>query len=164
MFSASNVCAIMTTATERLAPIASVKWTANRLGNENRGSPVSTAERQTMPKRSIGAKYEKRAPKAIMTTAIGNLGQMRFAVSTTASVMIPRIKEGRLNTGSSLIICSRSSNSSPVPAVPPKSFGTCMRITVQHTPEIKPPITGFDIKLTSFPAPSMKKSSSHAPT
>ena len=55
-----------------------------------------------------------------------------------------------------------SSGSSPVPAVPPRSFGACMRMMVQQMPLMNPPMTGVEMKLSTFPARSAANSSSHS--
>ena len=55
------------------------------------------------------------------------------------------INFGILICRTALIICSASSKNSPVPALPPISFGTCIIIIVVQIPVINPPITGSDI-------------------
>ena len=55
-----------------------------------------------------------------------------------------------------------SANSSPVPAVPPNSFGTCMNIMVSPTPEMNPPITGVEMYLTIRPSLSRKNTINHS--
>lgn len=52
--------------------------------------------------------------------------------------------------------------SSPVPAVPPRSFGVCMRMMVQQMPLMNPPMTGVEMKLSTFPARSAANSSSQS--
>ena len=48
-----------------------------------------------------------------------------------ASANSPITTEGRLITAAVLIICSANSKNSPVPAVPPISFGTC-NLRISH--------------------------------
>ena len=52
---------------------------------------------------------------------------------------------GRSDSSAVFSICSKSSNNSPVPAVPPISFGTCIKMIVEQIPVINPPITGAEI-------------------
>ena len=55
------------------------------------------------------------------------------------------MSESRLKLPSCEIMWLTSSNTSPVPAVPPKSFATCISMIVHPIPDINPPSTGFDI-------------------
>ena len=85
------------------------------------------------------------APAAIITTAIGNFGIIFLAPNKITSETIPKISDGRLICSTVFSICSKSSNNSPVPAVPPISFGTCIKMIVEQIPVINPPITGAEI-------------------
>ena len=98
----------------------------------------------TMPSFTV-AYFVIRAPAAIKSTAIGNFGMTFFAVNTITSAATPSARDGRLISPTVSAICSASSKNSPVPAVPPRSFGTCIRMMVVQMPVIKPPITGAEI-------------------
>ena len=85
------------------------------------------------------------APTSIIITDIGNFFDIFLLISTTATVPTPIMSESRLKLPSCEIMWLTSSNTSPVPAVPPKSFATCISMIVHPIPDINPPSTGFDI-------------------
>ena len=57
-----------------------------------------------------------------------------------------------------------SSAISPLPLVPPSIFGICINMIVVDIPLIKPPITGVDMYVTSFPARNIRNISSQQAT
>ena len=136
---------MMTTATDRLIVTASLTGTAVKSGRLQTGSPGSTASSVLMPQARRGRYFVIRAPAAIKSTAIGNFGMTFFAVNTITSAATPSARDGRLISPTVSAICSASSKNSPVPAVPPRSFGICIRMMVVQMPVIKPPITGAEI-------------------
>ena len=145
LFSARSVSAMITTATDKLIVTTSSIGTNVRSGKLHRGSPGDTASNVLIPHSFIGKICVKTAPAAIITTAIGNFGIIFFAASKMTSEKIPKINDGRLICSAVFSICSRSSNNSPVPAVPPISFGTCIKMIVEQIPVMNPPITGAEI-------------------
>ena len=135
----------MTTATDRLMTIISVTFTAEKSGIHQSGIPGSTVESVGTFHSFTGPKYVKSAPAAMSTTAIGNFGMIFLLIRSIASAIAPISSAAVFICFKVSHMCSASSKSSPVPAVPPISFGTCMSIIVVHIPVIKPPITGADI-------------------
>ena len=53
-----------------------------------------------------------------------------FAANKMTNDRIPKINDGRLICSAVFSICSNSSNNSPVPAVPPINFGTCIKMDI----------------------------------
>ena len=135
----------MTTATDKLIVITSRIGTTVKSGIFHFGSPVSTASKVLIPHAVIGRMFVRTAPNTINTTAIGNFGTSFFATSKITRETLPSTSDGILICRTALIICSASSKNSPVPALPPISFGTCIKIIVVQIPVINPPITGSDI-------------------
>ena len=142
----------MTTATDRLVMIASFGAIAEKSGMLHSGMPGSTAASVCTPHSLTGRKRVISAPAAISATAIGNFGITFFDTRRIKSAVSPITREGRLIVFKVSAMCSASSKSSPTPAVPPISFGTCISMIVVQIPVINPPITGAEIKLTSFRA------------
>ena len=142
----------MTTATDRLVMIASFGAIAEKSCMLHSGMPGSTAASVCTPHSLTGKNRVINAPAAINATAIGNLGINFFETRRMKSAVSPITSEGRLIAFTVSAMCSASSKSSPTPAVPPISLGTCIRIIVVQIPVINPPMTGAEIKLTSFPA------------
>ena len=58
---------------------------------------------------------------------------------------MPSTADNRLKYCSWFKIWAIRTKSSPVPAKPPNSFATCIKIIVQPIPEINPPITGVEM-------------------
>ena len=136
---------MITTATERLTVMTWFNGSSARSGIFHCGRPGFTASNVLIPHSSIGRTTVSTAPAAIRTTTIGNFGATFFTVSKIASEMSPSISEGKLIRPAVSWICSKSSGSSPVPAVPPSNLGTCIRMIVIQIPLMNPPITGAEM-------------------
>ena len=162
LLSASSVSAMMTTATGRLLPSPSVRLTALQSGRCSAGSPGSTAPRHATPCPGRSNSTVASAPSPITTMAMGNLGLSRLAASRITSAAAPSPRDRGWTCTPAR--CRTSSGSSPVPAVPPMSLGSCIRMMVQQIPLINPPITEVDTNRSTRPARSRANSSSHTPT
>ena len=152
LFSARSVSAMITTATDRLIVMASFIGITVRSGKCHTGSPGFTLLNVCTPHASSGRNFVISAPAAIRMTANGIFGHNFLVSKRMARDISPSTSDTRLISGSVCTMCSASSGNSPVPAVPPSSFGSCIRIMVVQIPVIKPPITGAEIKFTSLPA------------
>ena len=136
---------MMTTATDRLIVTASFMGITVRSGKLHAGSPGSTAASVWIPQSRTGRTRVITAPAAISTTAIGNFGMNFLDSNRITSAETLSATDGRLMDAASFAICSASSRNSPVPAVPPISFGSCIKMIVVQIPVIKPPITGAEM-------------------
>ena len=163
LFSASSVSAMMTMATDRLIPNPFTGVSKVKSGRCSPGSPDTTGDRQGTPRPARSNRAEPAAPAAMMRMAMGNLGRNRLDSSRMVRAAAPSSRDSQWMDWLAVWICSNSSSSSPVPAACPMSLGTCMRMMVQQMPLIKPPITGAEMKLSTFPAFSRANSSSHTP-
>ncbi len=135
----------MTIATDRLIVTASLTGITEMSGRAKGISPGSTAESVTTPQSFSGRNFVMHAPAAINSTAIGNFGISFLERSSINSAASPSKRDGRFSFSRLSPICMASSKNSPTPALPPKSFGTCIRMIVVQIPVIKPPITGAEI-------------------
>ena len=136
---------MITTATDRLIATASFNDTAVNDGTLHLGIPVSTASNVFTPHCSTGKNFVITAPAAINKTAIGNLGTTRLAIRRIANAIRPSTMDGTLIVDTVPAICSINSGNSPTPAVPPISFGICIKIIVVQIPVMNPPMTGADM-------------------
>ena len=147
MFVASKVCAIITSA--HVSPRTTISDVLSRSnvtsGIESLGNPASTCGRCFTPNLSICKNAVAIAPSTISTTDIGNFGIYFLQTRIITTVPNPRTADNTLKYFNWSVICRMSSISSPVPAAPPNSLGTCISIIVIPIPLMKPPMTGVDM-------------------
>ena len=136
---------MITTATDKLMVMASTKGTAERSGRLHSGIPGSTADKVAIPQVCKGRYLDSKTPSAIKTTAIGNFGMIFLDSKRIHSAKSPKSRDGTFNPGRLSHKCKSNSGNSPVPALPPKSFGACIRMIVVQIPVIKPPMTGAEM-------------------
>ena len=153
---------MMTTATGSVEPSACAGESRRRSGRRSGGSPGSTAASVATPRVGRSSATEQTAPSAIIAMAIGNFGNSRLPASRIPSAASPSASDSQWISPQAAMRCRVSSGSSPVPAVPPRSFGVCMRMMVQQMPLMNPPMTGVEMKLSTFPARSAANSSSQS--
>ena len=123
----------------------SVRDTFHNLAASSNSVAPSNAEITIAVSTGTGRYLVITAPASIKRTANGTLGQIFLAASKIPRDANPKRSEGTLISESVFAICYTNSGNSPVPAVPPISFGNCIRMIVVQIPVINPPITGADI-------------------